>query len=325
MKKYLPRCVLTLAIISFASGAQVDVVQKDVRLENQLLRSGGQVESGTIATGAESRLQLALGDSGSLVRAGSQTEAVLRNEKDLALSRGILLTASGKGAIGRESINVETPETRQAVKGTMLIAYQPETYIKITCIEGRVQVRLKAVLGEIAALRAGQMLIINPVDKRLPEPVEVELETLIETCALLGSGFPPLPEWVRLDRAIAQQESAAGRGDLTVTDLIMLGAGPTLGIDRAIEGLRAELLPPEPEAQPPPPEEPPSSPEGGGGASPPRLSRETDPSWWIRAHNSIRLMTWLLAPVATSSPPAEAHLRFQPAPAPKPLCRSVLV
>src|SRR5687767_14239461 len=73
----------------------------------------------SIATGSKEKTQIPLGGSGSIMRAGSKTEAVLQNETDLALRQGVMLASSGKRTLGREPVSVETPETKSTVKGTM--------------------------------------------------------------------------------------------------------------------------------------------------------------------------------------------------------------
>jgi len=247
-------------------GAQVDFAKNSVRTgANAKLAAGAAISPGEpFTTGKNSRTQVALGQSGSIVRAGSKTEAVLRNETALSLRQGIMLASSGRGTFGREGVSVETPETRATVKGTMLVAYQPETYIKVTCIEGQVTVRLKALMGEFVSLREGQMVIINPAEKRLPESVEVDLRELVRTSALLGPEFPPLAAAPRLDRATERQAKVVDRGEVVATPLILTGAGLTVSLDAntGVSRQPERATPPESPTAPPP-ARPPSSEEPG--------------------------------------------------------------
>lgn len=243
MKKLLFPLALA-AVCSFegtAGAAVVDVAANVARADGKRLQPGASLTEGSaISTGGKAKLQLSLGNRGGVARAGSKTEAVLASEGNLALRKGVMLTSSGGAGLGRESISVDTPETRATVKGTMLIAYQPGAYIKITCLEGKVTIRMKALLGEIINLTAGQMVIINPAEESLPEVVEVDLRELAATSAMLGNGFPPLAARSAVDNAANRQERAMESGALAETNLRMEGASPALFLDRGIEGQREE-------------------------------------------------------------------------------------
>ncbi|MFN0126807.1 MAG: hypothetical protein ACKV19_09010 [Verrucomicrobiales bacterium] len=267
ISRYFSVILPVLALTSGAGlwAAQVEIAKNSVRTSaNTKLAAGTAISPGeAFTTGKNSRTQLALGQRGSIMRAGSKTEAVLQNETTLSLRQGIMLASSGRGTFGREGVSVDTSEARTTVKGTMLVAYQPETYIKVTCIEGQVTVRLKALMGEFVSLREGQMVIINPAEKRLPESVEVDLRELIRTSALIGAEFPPLAVAPRLDRATERQAKVVDRGDVVATPLVLTGAGLTVSLD-ANTGLSRQperATPPEapsaPSPAPPPaPEEP---------------------------------------------------------------------
>ena len=237
--------------------AHVDIARNSVKAGGGVVRAGSSLgPDSSIATGSKSKTQITLGTNGSVLRAGSKTEAVLQNETDLALRQGVMLASSGKRALGREAVSVETPETKSTVKGTMLVAYQPRTYIKITCIEGHVTVKLKALMGEFVSLDAGQMVIINPAEKRLPQEVEVDLDELVRTSALVGNEFPELPSSPRLVRAVNRQARGISEGDAIRTPLVLNGAGleVTLSNDRGINAheLSIEEAPTEPRVITPP-------------------------------------------------------------------------
>jgi hypothetical protein len=156
----------------------------------------------------------------------------------------------------------------------MAVAYQPETYMKVTCIEGKVTVRLKSLAGEFIQLVAGQMVIINPTEKRLPEVVEFDLDEFSRTSSLLGGEFPSLGSADSINNAISRQAREIGDRSITATPLLLEGAGPEVLIDgqTGIEGQRpVELEPVPPPPEPPPPDRPPpdSGPSNGGGHVPP--------------------------------------------------------
>lgn len=248
------RFIFYVGLAAVAQAAQVDVASS-VRADGAKLAAGATVPGGTeLTTGSKARAQLTLGNRGSVVRAGSKTDAFLReNEDTLDLKRGILLASSGRGALGRrEAVTVDTKEAVNTAKGTMLVAYQPETYIKVTCIEGKVTVRLKALIGEFVTLTAGQMVIINPAEKRLPEVVEIDLAELSRTSALLGADFPALANLQRIEAAWTAQARDVEKNEVQVTPLLMRGAGTevVLGQTAGIEAQR-ELEEPQPQTDRP--------------------------------------------------------------------------
>ncbi|MES2706702.1 MAG: hypothetical protein V4726_08890 [Verrucomicrobiota bacterium] len=254
MKKIILSPVVLALLGSLAGAAKVDITRNSAKAGGTKLKAGAEVGTGAdIITGSKSKLQLSVGDRGGVYRAGSLTDAVLTSEQSLSLKKGILLSSSGGKGFSRESLSVETPEVRSTVKGTMLVAYQPEAYIKITCVEGRVTVKLKAALGEFVTLKAGQMVIINPADKGLPESVEVDLKELAATSALLNGDFPALGAGGALAQATGRQERAVRGGDLAATNLRLSGAGPTVSVEAGIEGQRVE--PPQDVKPPQPPDD----------------------------------------------------------------------
>ncbi len=233
--------------------AQVDLTQNSVSAGRSTLKPGATVAPGsTISTGSKSRTQISLGSKGSVVRAGSKTQAVLENDSNLTLRQGVMLASSGRSGLGRDAVNVKTPETNVTAKGTMLVAYQPDVFLKVTCIEGSVTVKLKALVGEFVTLTAGQMVIINPAEKRLPQEVEVDLKELTATSALLGGSFPSLASAPRLERAAGRQERAIGEGDAVRTPLVLDGAGLEVTL-RNESGVNGRFDPAQPAADTPPP------------------------------------------------------------------------
>lgn len=267
---FLP-VLLALAGPPLAGAAQVDFAKNSVRGgATPAAAPGTPLASGdALATGRDSRTQISLGSKGSVMRAGSKTEAVLLNDTALSLRQGIMMASSGRGTFGREGITVDTPETKTTVKGTMLVAYQPQTYIKITCIEGQVTVRLKALMGEFVSLREGQMLIINPAEKRLPDSVEIDLQELVRTSVLLGADFPALASTPRFDRATERQARVVRRGEVIPTPLILSGAGLSVSLqaDSAVSRQREPVVAAAPPPAPAPRPSPPRAPSSGGGGA----------------------------------------------------------
>ena len=265
--------VLSMVFISASTAAQIDVIQNSVKSGGGALKRGSSLADGSaLSTGSKAKTQVSMGNSGSIARAGSKTDLVLQNDSSLTLRKGVMLASSGKRGTGRETVSVETPETQTSVKGTMLVAYQPGVFLKITCIEGTVTIKLKALLGEFVKLNAGQMVIINPASRDLPQEVEVDLRELNNTSALLGSDFPELGASPGMERAASRQEKGISQGDVQRTDLVLKGAGleVSLQTNSGIDSQR-EVAAPEvtPDANSP---GQPTGRSGGGAAVPPQRS-----------------------------------------------------
>jgi hypothetical protein len=59
------------------------------------------------------------------------------------------------------------------------------------------------------------MLIVNPKGKGLPDPVDVDLDRLVKTSALIN-GFAPLPSDALIAREIQTQTTEKSSGGLWV-------------------------------------------------------------------------------------------------------------
>lgn len=54
-------------------------------------------------------------------------------------------------------------------------------------------ISLNSLSREKVTLKAGQVLLINPTDAELPEPLEIDLNRLVASAGLLADQFQPLP------------------------------------------------------------------------------------------------------------------------------------
>ena len=75
-------------------------------------------------------------------------------------------------------------------------------------------------VGEAVLLHPGQMLIVNPNGKGLPEPVDVDLERLMKTSILI-TGFDPLPSLDLIAHSISEQDAQKKEGGLLDTNLVL--------------------------------------------------------------------------------------------------------
>ena len=179
------------------------------------------------STKQKSRAEIAF--AGGTVRTGSDTQVWMADDNAIQLHKGIALIAS-KPKLFRSSVQVSTPNYGMKVRGTAQIYHDPGRSIRIVALEGTVSVSLNSVRGESITLKRGQELIINPADKQLPTPVEVDLNRLMATMSLLDRAtFPALPSSGQIETCAQQQETELVSGEeLDSTGLLMETAGPEL-------------------------------------------------------------------------------------------------
>ena len=179
------------------------------------------LEAGTnFATAARSKSELAVGPG--LVRVGEKTD-LQTTAKGLLLRQGISLVANPPGTF-RKMIEVRTAGYRMKVRGTIQVAVVPGRSMKIVVLEGSATIALDSVAGEYETLSPGQMLIINPSDNRLPEPVEIDLQHLASTSALVGGELGALPTAANIAKAAESQTRSYARQDLISTPFLLRGS-----------------------------------------------------------------------------------------------------
>jgi FecR protein len=185
----------TLAVLPLCSFGAVNV---DFSSGN--FTSDGQ----HLATGKNGHAEAVLDAQGSVIRFGSNTQADVGNERDVTLSKGLLLVSSGEGFLRRSGVVIHTPEGNITVRGTVLVAVLPDGAVKLTCLEGGVRGDLG---GQGFSLHPGELIIQRGDSTR--DIVQVNLHSLAGSCALLvGDGFKPLHFAANIDQAVAQQDKA---------------------------------------------------------------------------------------------------------------------
>src|ERR1051325_10965805 len=165
--------------------ALVSQVIKDVKLLPELAAPRpaavrDEVRDGTaVRTGDESRAELTFTDQ-TLARLGANTIFSFREgTRNLELSGGAMLLQVPKNAGGAQ---ITTAAVTAAITGTtVILEYHPDAYIKFIVLEGTGRMFLKGRVGESVLVHAGQMLIVNPNAKSLPDPVDVDLDRLMQT------------------------------------------------------------------------------------------------------------------------------------------------
>ena len=150
-----------------------------------------EVRDGTaVRTGVESRAELTFTDQ-TLARLGANTIfSFNEGTRNLDLGGGAMLLRVPKNAGGAQ---INTAAVTAAITGTtVMLEYHPNAYIKFIILEGTGRIFRKDHVGESVLLHAGQMLIVNPKAKGLPDPVDVDLDRLMKTSALLSGDFAPI-------------------------------------------------------------------------------------------------------------------------------------
>ena len=187
-----------------------------------------EVREGTaVRTGIESRAELTFTDQ-TLARLGANTIfSFNQGTRNLDLGGGAMLLRVPKDAGGAQ---INTAAVTAAITGTtVMLEYHPNAFIKFIILEGTGRVFRKGHLGESVLLHAGQMLIVNPNGKGLPDPVDVDLDRLMKT-SLLIIGFDPLPSGDLIAQAISSQDSSKNNGGLIETNLVIFGSGTTVAL-----------------------------------------------------------------------------------------------
>jgi hypothetical protein len=153
------------------------------------------------------------------------------------------LVSSNPGR-ARKTIAFRVPGYKFKVKGTAQVSVDPGRSIRIVVFEGSMSVSLDSIAGEFQDLSAGQMLIVRPSDRRLPDAIEVDLQHLTATSALVRGAFGPLPVDAQIGSAIAAQSLDLRRGDLEDTRLIVRGTTNAIEVRRVraeVRAVRAEV------------------------------------------------------------------------------------
>lgn len=233
----MPRPCLFLCLLLLGQPLHAATVRQVIgqasAAENTELLDGSK-----FTTGSRSKSDVSL--SKGFFRVGSDTGVQVVTSNQLSLEKGIMLAGSNPGRFLRPSVNIQAPGYKMQLKGTAQIACYPGHYMKITVLEGSIRVALQSLTGEWETLEPGQMLIISPSDKRLPEPVEVDISRLAATSQLIGGAFAELSTQGLINDAAAAQGLAFSMGDLVQTPFQFTGASPEVGLSLANRKAAAE-------------------------------------------------------------------------------------
>ena len=135
-----------------------------------------------VATGVQSRAELLFQDN-TLTRLGAETYFSFQpGTRDLKLERGSMLLQVPKNLGGAR---IRAASVTASITGTtVLVENLPGTRLKLTVLEGSMEVATRANPADKIDLRAGKMMIVNPGAKSLPTPVNVNLRALMRDSVL---------------------------------------------------------------------------------------------------------------------------------------------
>ena len=187
-----------------------------------------QVRGNTaVRTGTDSRTELTFTNQ-TLTRLGANTIFSFNaGTHNLNLSGGVMLLYVPKGSGGA---TISSAAVSAAITGTtVMMEYHPNAYIKFISLEGIARVYLRHRLGESVLIHPGQMLIVNPNAKNLPDPVRVDLKRILKT-SLLITGFRPLPSEALMYQEAQIQAVAKANGQFVDTNLIIFGGGTLVSL-----------------------------------------------------------------------------------------------
>jgi FecR protein len=173
-----------------------------------------------LQTGPKSRSELLFQDN-TLTRIGAETFFSFKTgTRDLTLEKGSLLLQVPKGLGGTK---IHTAAVTAAITGTtIMMEYSPKHYLKVLVLEGSLRLSRNGSFGNSVVLRAGEMVIMQPDAKNIPEPVDVNLSEIVKTSTLVNfPGSNILPSMPLIQAAINEQAREFAKGTLVSTNLVL--------------------------------------------------------------------------------------------------------
>src|SRR3982074_980085 len=176
-----------------------------------------------LSTGEKSRSELLFQDN-TLTRIGAETFFSFKTgTRDMTLERGSMLLQVPKGLGGAKSGAAAV--TAVITGTTIMMEYVPHVYIKVIVLEGSLRLSRNGTSGDSVVLHAGKMVIMRPDEKKIPEPVDVDLKVVVKTSKLVNfsKDAAPLPSMPLIATAINDQAKLLATKDLIPTNLVVSG------------------------------------------------------------------------------------------------------
>ncbi len=173
-----------------------------------------------LLTGTQSRSELLFQDN-TLTRFGAETFFSFKTgTRDMTLERGSMLLQVPKGLGGAK---IRTAAVTAAITGTtIMMEYMPKQYIKVLVLEGSLRLSRNGVFGDSLVLHPGKMVLMRPDAKKIPDPVDVDLQHVVQTSSLVNfPGSEPLPSMSLIQAAVQEQTKQFAKNNLVPTNLVM--------------------------------------------------------------------------------------------------------
>ncbi|NNM28027.1 MAG: hypothetical protein HKO57_00775, partial [Akkermansiaceae bacterium] len=138
----------------------------------------------SLHTGRRSRSELRFQDN-TITRLGANSIfSFAQGTRDLQLEQGTLLLQVPRNAGGAR---IRTATVTASITGTtILMEFFAGKWVKIIVLEGRLEAFLNTV-GRRVTILAGQMLVMRANDRRVPQPVDIDLKRNVETSPLASA------------------------------------------------------------------------------------------------------------------------------------------
>lgn len=211
--------------------AEVTTVVNDVRIYRGSASAATAAVGESIAgkddlhTGRRSRAELTFPDQ-SLTRIGANSIFSFRSgSRDMEIKQGSFLLQVPKNAGGA---TIRTATVTAAITGTTtLMEYNPGKWIKFITLEGKAKLKMNEG-GDSVEVLAGQMIFMRIGDKKIPEPIMINIQRLVKTSNLLGKDFKKLrPEADELvKQTIEEQNESRNEGEIYPVRVII--GGPSI-------------------------------------------------------------------------------------------------
>ncbi|MGI8482589.1 MAG: FecR domain-containing protein, partial [Chthoniobacterales bacterium] len=225
--------------------AKITQVIKDVKLlppnaQPRPATISDDVRQGTaVHTGTDSRAELQFTDL-TIARLGANTIfSFNEGTRTVDLSGGAILLRVPKDSGGAK---VQTGAVTAAITGTTVIVEyhsvsasaspvaKRNAYAKYIVLEGTMRVYLKGQIGESILMTAGQMLIVKPNARSLPDAVDVDLKRLRATTLFLQGGWRPIGSEPLMAKEQMAQLDRKANGTLVDTNLVIFGRGTLVSL-----------------------------------------------------------------------------------------------
>lgn len=163
-----------------------------------------------LSTGVKSRVELEFTDR-SIARLGSNTIFSFDPQsREMTVQKGSALIHVPPGQKGATQIH--SPAATAAILGDVIaMGVTASGATRIIALsqdeKGPVQVTLHKT-GETRTLRSGDMVMIEPMALKIPEPIQVSVDAIAQSSGLIGGFEKPLPKTALIEVKTAQDVQA---------------------------------------------------------------------------------------------------------------------